>query len=232
MAPPSRAWQDGERPSPASRSPATLIRPFLVLLIAASQPSADPAGRYRLTGSPDTAAELVLHGDGRFEYGLSEGALDEASSGRWTRDKGLVRLNTDPKPLPPAFSAGPAERVADAPFAIRPTWPNGHGIAGVDFRIRFADGSSIQGYTQEDGWSADPAESRVPASIQLAIPMHGLVSPVFPLDGGRGRRFVFVLTSNDLGRIDFDAEPLELDQDRLVMRRFGRELRFLRVSED
>ena len=209
-----------------------LVRSLLLLLIAAPQPSTDPSGHYRLTGSPETAAELILDDDGGFEYALSEGALDEGSSGRWTRDEGLVRLTTEPKPVPPAFGAGPVEPIADAPFALALTWPNGRGIAGADFRIRFADGSSAEGYTQEEGWSADPAESRIPVSVQFAVPMHGLVSPDFTLDGGRAKRFVFVLTPNDLGRIDFDGEPLDLAGDRLVMRRFGRELRFQRLAED
>ena len=50
------------------------------------------AGHYYLVGVPEVGSELVLKADGRFQYMLAYGALDELSSGCWTRHRGLVTL--------------------------------------------------------------------------------------------------------------------------------------------
>jgi hypothetical protein len=56
---------------------------------------ADPslAGHYYLHGVMEVGSELLLKADGRFEYMLAYGALDELASGCWTRNGGVVTLN-------------------------------------------------------------------------------------------------------------------------------------------
>ncbi|HEX9169561.1 MAG TPA: hypothetical protein VF886_11650 [Roseiarcus sp.] len=68
---------------PASGAPAAACAP------------ADPAlaGHYYLRGVMEVGSELLLHADGRFEYMLAYGALDELASGCWTRNGGVVTLN-------------------------------------------------------------------------------------------------------------------------------------------
>lgn len=90
------------------------------------------AGQYRLRDGPDVAAFLNLKEDGRFEYALEAGALDETASGRWVEADGKATLHTEPKPKPPAFSVGPQGRSESGAFTLKVTWPNGRGIAGVD----------------------------------------------------------------------------------------------------
>jgi hypothetical protein len=206
-----------------------LLRALVLLpLLVAAAPSDGPAGRYRLAGGPDTAAEIVLHVDGRFEFALAEGALDASATGRWTREGGHILLTTDPKPVAPVFSAGPVARDADASLSLKVLWPDGRGVALVDFQIRFADGSVEEGYTQDYGWTLPPGDARVPSSVELAVPMYGLASPPFALDGDKGNKFTFVLTPNDLGRVDFNREPLDIGDRRLVMHHNGAAMNFLR----
>lgn len=194
---------------------------LLVLLAAASTAAsgAPPAQRYRLVGQPDVASELILHPDGRFQYFLAAGALDEHAEGRWTRDGKIIRLTTMPRPRPAAFSAGSAGLDPGAPFTVKVTWPDGRGIAGVDLPITFDRGDPAEGYTQEYGWSIDPAETRTPRTIMFAVQMHGLRSQPFPVDPARANRLTFILTPNDLGTVDFDNLPLTVTKDRVIMPR-------------
>ncbi len=130
------------------------------LLLAA--PSAPPslAGHYRLHVH-DAGSELVLHPNGRFEYGLAYGALDEAATGRWRRVGNHILLTTAPKPVPAAFSAGRAAHSAEVPLALHVTWPNGRGIPGMDFRVDFDSGAPFIDYINNDeGWQLDRAETR------------------------------------------------------------------------
>jgi hypothetical protein len=198
-----------------------------LLLAATTVSAAPPEGHYRLVGVHDAASELILYPDGRFEYALAYGALDEQAQGRWTSDGKTVHLTTVPKPKPAVFSAGPAERKAGAPFTIKVTSPDGYGIAGIDFQLTFDSGDPVESYTQEYGWNLDPADKRTPRSIRFAMPMYGLESQTFPIDVTKANRFTFILTPNDLGMIDFANLPLTIAKDRLIMHREGTDLTYV-----
>ena len=64
---------------------------------AAGCAAADPllAGHYYLQGVMEVGSELLLKADGRFEYMLAYGALDELASGCWTRNGGAVTLHAE-----------------------------------------------------------------------------------------------------------------------------------------
>lgn len=204
---------------------------FLLLLGQPAIAEQGLAGRYRLTGEQDIASELRLTDDGRFQYFLMAGALDEQAEGRWSQDGAKLRLATDPRPVPPSFSPGPSSRSTEAPLSLKVSWPDGRGIAGVDFRIGFDAGEPVTSYTQEDGWTLAAEERRVPRWIELAVPMHGLVSPRFPIDIASGNALTFILTPNDLGRIDFQDLPIDVDDENIVVHRFGQKLVYVRQSE-
>ncbi|CAN2534927.1 hypothetical+protein [Methylocapsa aurea] len=61
---------------------------------AAECETADPslAGHYYLSGVMETGSELLLRPDGRFDYMLAYGALDELASGCWSRKGDMVTL--------------------------------------------------------------------------------------------------------------------------------------------
>jgi hypothetical protein len=203
---------------------------LLLMATAAASVSAiaaPPGQRYRLVGVHDAASELILYPDGRFEYALAYGALDEEAKGRWTRSGNTIRLTTVPKPRPAVFSAGPSGRTTDAPLTIKVVLPNGRGLALVDFVITFDTGPPISGYTQDDGWTLDPAEKRTPRSITLGIPMYELKSQVFAIEAAKGNQLTFVLTPNDLGTIDFENLPLTMGANRLIMHRGGADLTYV-----
>lgn len=64
---------------------------------AAGCAPADPtlAGHYEMHGVMEVGSELQLKADGRFQYMLAYGALDELASGCWARHSGVVTLYAD-----------------------------------------------------------------------------------------------------------------------------------------
>ncbi|MFZ5663139.1 MAG: hypothetical protein ACOY9B_10600 [Pseudomonadota bacterium] len=57
----------------------------LAAVAQAAPPEAALAGRYYLQGVREVGSELRLHEDGRFEWMLAYGAVDQYAEGRWTR---------------------------------------------------------------------------------------------------------------------------------------------------
>lgn len=207
------------------------LLPLLLLGAAPGLGKGDPAGTYRLVGEQDVASGLRLQDDGRFQYFLIAGALDEQAEGRWRAAEGIVILTTEPRPVPPRFEAGPSAKTKAAPLSVKVSAPGGGGIAGVDLRIGFDEGTLVEAYTQEDGWSLPPEEKRPPRWIELAVPMHGLASPRFPIDLGKGNALAFTLVPNDMGVFDFDGVRIEMADKALVVHRGGARLRYEAVRE-
>jgi hypothetical protein len=212
-----------------------IVRLGLSLLLALGPPAAakerSPAGDYRLAGEQDVASGLRLQPDGRFQYFLIAGALDEQAEGRWSAAGNAVTLVTEPKPVPPLFSQAQSRPTDAAALTVRVSSPENRGIAGVDLRIGFDDGAPVEAYTQEDGWSLPAEEKRTPRWIELAVPMHNLVSPRFPIDLAAGNALAFTLIPNDLGRFDFAGVRIEVDGKALLVERGGGRLRYERVGK-
>ncbi|MET1112257.1 MAG: hypothetical protein ABWX67_12090 [Allosphingosinicella sp.] len=202
-----------------------------LLLLGAGPADRGPAGTYRLVGEQDVASGLRLEPDGRFQYFLIAGALDERAAGRWSAAGGVVSRTTAPRPGPPKFETGPSTRTKAAALAVKVNSPAGDGIAGVDLRIGFDSGPPVEAYTQEDGWSLPAGEKRIPRWIELSVPMHTLASPRFPIDLARGNALAFTLVPNDLGVVDFAGIRVETAGTALVMQRWGAKLRYEPAGE-
>ncbi|MEO8547764.1 MAG: hypothetical protein ABI422_05290 [Sphingomicrobium sp.] len=179
------------------------------------------AGRYRLHDGPDVASELILLPNGKFEYFLMAGSLDEQAQGTWRVDGGALRLATIPTPVPAIFSTGPASSSADGPLVLHVTTPAGRGLASVHFVLGFDTGRPVTGYTQDYGWSLDGGEKRAPRWIEFSVPIYNLTSPRFAIDLTRGNEQTFILTPNDLGTIDFTGMQVDIQPHRLILHRDG-----------
>jgi hypothetical protein len=204
---------------------------FALALWLAAALSAAPAlastpqpGRYRVAEGPDVAGELLIGANHTFQYALAAGALDEQAKGSWYRKGAQICLRTEPKPVPAQFALALAKTTQEHTLLV--TWPNGEGIPGVDFRIGFDSGDPLADYTQYYGWSMPQDDTRAPRWIELAIPMHQLVSQRIALDGRKTIRVV--LTPNDLGTVDFQGACLEAQGDGFVLHREGGDMRLTR----
>ncbi|MGE3693276.1 MAG: hypothetical protein AB7F98_18015 [Novosphingobium sp.] len=182
-------------------------------------------GHYRVSEGPDVAGALIIGTDHRFKYMLAAGALDEHAQGSWYREGSRVCLRTEPRPVPPVFSIA-AEPQSAQESTLMVTWPDGQGIALVDFRIGFELGEPQQGYTQTYGWSMPEDDNRVPRWIELSVPMYRIKSPRFALSGLN--KVHAILTPNDLGVVDFQGACLEKRGDAYVLHREEGDMRLLK----
>jgi len=169
------------------------------------------AGRYRDNAGPDEVGELELGRDGRFRFFFAAGSLDARAEGRWTSDGRKVILTTEPRPTPPAFTAGPVSRSSEHPLSILVNWPDGEGIATIDVRVGMADGRVLEGYTQYYGWQPGEGEEvGTPIWVELSELIQGVPLQRFALDMAAGNVFAFTLVPNDFGIAEFDETEAEI----------------------
>ena len=207
-----------------------LLTATLSAALATTPATAAPSliGHYRLAGGPDVVGELEIGADHRFRYGLAAGALDAQAAGRWVEEGAKVCLFTEPRPVPPAFTLGPRSAPTHGSPTLLVKWPNGRGVALVDFVIGFDRGEPLPGYTQDYGWTMPRADRRAPRWIELAVPMHGIRSPRLMLDGKSRGTINVLLTPNDLGMVDFQHACLEAVDGGYVLHRDRGDMRFVR----
>ncbi len=208
-----------------------LLTAALSALLATTPASAAPSliGQYRAAAGPDMAGGLEIAANHRFRYAFGGGALDEQAAGRWEQQGAKVCLYTEPRPVPPAFTLTPRSAPSDEAPTLLVKWPNGRGIAGVDFVIGFDSGEPLTGYTQDYGWTKPQDDSRMPRWIELAVRMHGLKSPRLMLDGKARGTINVLLTPNDLGVVDFQGACFEARDNAFFLQRGGGEMRFMRA---
>lgn len=189
------------------------------------------AGRYRDNAGPDVVAELELGRDGRFRFGLAAGSLDARAEGRWTSDGRVVTFNSEPRPTPPDFSAGPVTRSSEHPLTILVNGPDGEGIATIDVRVGMADGRVLEGYTQDYGWQPDAGvDVGTPRWVEISELGHGIPMRRFELDASAGNHFAFTLIPNDFGVFDFRDVEARITPEGLNLPFFGDMLPMVREN--
>ncbi len=205
---------------------------LLMLIVSAPALAADcPTGMFMAAAGPDTASALEINKNGSFRYMLSEGAVDESAQGRWACDGGKLLLTTTPTPKAPQFTLGKVANDAGDGFSVRVVWPDGRGIAGVDFVLELDSGPPIEDYTQASGWSGDLA-GRKPRSISISEPFYGTASPAFPLTSNERQQIEIILTPNDMGKADFRNVLVTRDGSGLVLHWRGREIPYSPAAYD
>lgn len=211
------------------------MRIMLALLVAAVAAPASAQTIASLAGTYDghqmeMGAMLRLTPDGRFDYGLAYGALDEAGQGSWTLKDGKVLLTSDPV-TPPRFvftgqksgAVGALDIALEVPKGISPQYFNGVATP--------TKGEPKGGQFGENGrlsLPVDPADP--PHSVRVFLPMFELASDPVPVDPSKGYALSFRFEPNDIGKADFRETALTIDKGDLVFDRFGRTIRFRKVE--
>lgn len=205
----------------------------LLLLTGVSAARADEVapGSYRVAEGPDVAGGLQIASDGSFRYMLAAGALDELAQGVWRKADGGIALFSEPRPVAPEFSVEAMTKEGEAPFTLLVVWPNGESIAGIDFRVGFANGETAESYTQHYGWSTDLDARGAPVWVELFDSIHGIASPRFAIPAGT-RTVAVRYTPNDLGTVDFQGALVTAGDDGgLLLHRGEGVIRFVRGDE-
>lgn len=178
-------------------------------------------------GQTEVAAALYLGDDGRFEYAMSYGAVDETAAGTWTSDGDTVVLTSDPVQAP-AFELLAAEQAGGDAFHVDLELPASLPLEAYSALITLADGSAFAADFGADGLHLELAPQESVASIMLALTIFDLRSETFAVPAGANRlRFGF--TPNDLGKVPFNQAVLPMIDGAYVLERLGVELRFEKI---
>ncbi|KGB53834.1 hypothetical protein [Sphingopyxis sp. LC363] len=187
-------------------------------------------GEYGLAEGPDVGGGLLIRNDGRFQYMLAAGALDERAEGRWEIRGEAICLTTDPKPVPPAMEKAPLIEVEGAVPTLLVTWPDGEGVPGVDFTIGFDSGDPTEDYTQYYGWTMPDDDKRIPRWVELREPIYGIIAPRYELTEADGGKLHVIIVPNDIGVVDFDGACAEKTERGLTLHRAEGDMRFARLG--
>ena len=164
-----------------------MLGPALALLAAAPVTGDSLVGVYE-THQMEVAAGLELKRGGKFEYGLSYGAVDEVGQGNWSFDGKAVHLTSDPMPRAPAFELVRDEPAPKGELSMTledPGFEWGHGLEAI------AKGDSARAFSflqqQQKQLASLPPEGRgtgLAAYFAAAAVVAGLPGPE-KLDAGR-----------------------------------------------
>ena len=198
-----------------------------VLLALAPAPANLP-GIYR-SQQIEVAAALELTADGRFRYALDYGAVSEQAEGKWTSDGRSVRLTSAPMPKPPGF-----EIVRDDPEPPGELWvqfenPGFEWCGPLEMLVTVQGQTTLVRTAPDDHGRVDLGQGRVLA-IQPLIPVYEEFGPPLKLAGDRGHRLTIRFLRNDLGKARFSNQPLVIDGDGLLLKRYDTTIRLRRVG--
>lgn len=204
---------------------------LLALAVAAAVPGSHPAA---LTGLYDgnqmeIAAGLELKPDGRFRYGLAYGALDEEAEGTWSEQGGHVVLTSDPVTPPRILFLG-QQQVAPGMLRIALEAPQGLTLQLFVATLGFAHGETTGEQLANDGLLRPIDPQDPPTSVRLSLPMFELSGDQVAIDPARGYGLHFRFEPNDIGKVDFRATALPVDEGDLLLARHDRTIRFHRVK--
>ena len=187
------------------------------------------AGNYD-GGQTEMAARLFLHPDGRFQYALSYGALDETAQGRWVEKDGHVVLTSDPRPKPPRFAVVSDQPSRDGQIHVALQEPDLLQGSSLTLIVTYA-GESAPAYVEadEDGRLPVPAGKTVTRLVP-DLPVYTIPAAPYALKPG-GHRIVFRFEPNDFGVADFNGEQLAIDKGALVMHRHDRTIHFEKADD-
>lgn len=180
-------------------------------------------------GQMEMAVGLELRADGRFDYGLSYGALDERASGTWSVDGRTVLLTSDPVTLP-KFTLLEQRPASDGKMHLMLDLPKGWTRQYFDAEVGLADGRFVGGQLSDDSDAISLAPGDRPVSLRLALDVYELRSDTFRLDGTAASTIHVRFKPNDLGKVAFTKTPLRIDGKALTFERYGRSIVFRRAS--
>lgn len=210
------------------RTPLMILVAALLVLAAPAPPASKLVGLYQ-SQTMEVGGGIELRKDGHFRFELEYGALDEAAEGTWSFDGKSVRLTSSPMPKEPTF-----ELVKDSPaprctLSISVDWSSIDWASPPDVLASYEDAPKELHLLQSDDNGTFHPEKCGVAMIMPIVPMFDIPGEPLKLSPGTGHKLSLRFRPNDLGRVAFRGEPLKIDGSSLLMQRYDREIRFVRV---
>jgi hypothetical protein len=189
----------------------------------------DVAGIYE-GHQTELGAGLKLDGDGRFNYFMSYGAVDEMAVGTWTVTPDGVLLDSDPM-LAPAFVLVDSKGGGRSSFDLTLDAPGQIPIQFFAAVVFFADGTRKREEFQDSKLHLKLERGQSVEAIALLFDVYQVSSDkvaVPPKIGSMHFRF----DPNDLGTVKFDHELLRKDGGAFLLERYDRTLRFRKEAPE
>ncbi|HSQ96258.1 MAG TPA: hypothetical protein VLM18_09235 [Croceibacterium sp.] len=208
-----------------------IVALFAVALaaLACSRPAlaearpADLVGTYN--GSQmEVGTGLRLEANGRYEYYLSYGALDEMSEGTWAADGDAIVLTSD-KYKPPAFELIGSKPGAGPTLDLSLDVPKGLELQYFSALFLRPDHTASEKQFDDGPLHIPLTGVNHPTGFLLGLEVFDVMSEPYDIPPNtRSMHFHFV--PNDLGKVAFDHKRLPRDGEAFVLERFGRTLKF------
>lgn len=173
----------------------------------------------------ELAAALELGADGRFQYELAYGALDETATGTWRFDGSAVRLTSDPVDAPRFVLVSQAKGKSGM-LRITLDLPQGLSRQYFDAQVTFTDGTVDRRQFAEDGLQLPLRRGQAVRSVVLTLGVFSLASEPMAVDTPAGAELHVRFEPRDLGKVAFADAPLRLADGALLLDRFDRTVRF------
>jgi hypothetical protein len=172
----------------------------------------------------EVGTELRLEADGRYEYYLSYGALDETSEGTWTAEDKSVVLTSDPFRDPEFELLGMTPGNASM-VQVTLDVPKEMPVQFFSALLLRPDHTASEVHFGERAVRVPVSGANHPSALVLGLEVFDVKSQIFQIPPHtRSMQFRFV--ANDLGKVAFDHQRLSRAGDDLVLERFGRMLRY------
>lgn len=217
----------GRRGSPAAVASLLLSAAALTSSAAAQNTSTKAtalAGVY--DGSQmEMGVALRLQPNGRFDYMLAYGALDESASGTWSVEGGDVLLTSDPVTAP-KFVLIDQRLATDGKLHLVLDLPKGWTRQYFDAAVGLADGRYVGGQLSDDEDVIQLAPGDRPVSLRLQLGVYEARSDAFRLDGTAASIVHVRFEPNDLGKVAFAGTTLHIVGKTLTFERYGRSITF------
>lgn len=184
-------------------------------------------GRYFLRGVRELGSELRLLQNGRFEFGLTYGALDETGAGEWRVVDGAVVLQSDGSPRVPSVQLLSAVGKSTDSIQVTVVDTAGRPLSGLtlDFSRKKADPAVAQ--SSRNGYTFRYAPGSPPTEIGVGVEMVEF-RVAFPLPQQPKAAYRFVFRPGDIGVRRFEAERLAIEPGSLVLTLNGRAMIYVR----
>lgn len=186
------------------------------------------AGLYEIR-QMEMAGGLELQPNGHFRYALEYGAASEQGEGDWIAEGNAILLTSNPKPRQPNFVLVKDEPAPPGTLSVT-LEPPGFGWTGrLDLVATIAgEDQSVALEATSDG-DVDTHGATV-TSIRPVVPIYSILGDSIAIKPG-GHKIVLRFTPNDVGKASFDREPLAIEGENLLMRRFDAVITFRPAKE-
>jgi len=207
---------------------------FMLTVVSSAQapaqaPPADLVGTYN-GGQMEVGTGLRLEANGRYEYFLSYGALDEESEGTWSADGDAIVLTSAPFKAP-AFELVGTKPGKGSTLDVTLEVPKGLDIQFFSALLVTPDHNATEAQFGDGPLHIPLTGANHPVQFLLGLEIFDVMSDPYDIPPNPGSMH-FRFVPNELGKVAFDHQRLTRDGDTFLLERFGRTLKYRKETPE